>query len=173
LNRRTRSIFGSIAFFFAAPLVVAGGLPYRITRWRIGPPPLGVAWLRWLGAALAAAGAAVLVECFARFATRGLGTPAPIAPTRHLVVSGFYRHVRNPMYVGVLAAIFGQALLFGSASLLWYAAAVFALVHAFVLGYEEPTLGRQFGDSYRRYRANVRRWWPRLRPWRDGGAGGS
>jgi protein-S-isoprenylcysteine O-methyltransferase Ste14 len=170
MDRRTRSILGSIAFFFIAPAVVAGWVPWRITRGRIGPAPLGLPPLRWLGAALAAAGAIVLVECFARFATRGLGTPAPIAPTRHLVVSGLYRHVRNPMYVGVLVAILGQALLFGSVPLLGYAAAVFALVHLFVLAYEEPTLRRQFGDEYERYRAHVRRWWPRLTPWRDGGA---
>ena len=167
MNRRTRSILGSIAFFFIAPFVVAGWLPYRITRWRPGPPPLGVPALRWLGAALAAAGAVVLIECFARFATRGLGTAAPIAPTQHLVVTGLYRHVRNPMYVGVLAAILGQAPLFGSVTLLWYAAAVFAAFHFFVLAYEEPALRRQFGGEYERYRAHVRRWWPRLTPWRD------
>lgn len=171
MDRKARSILGSIAFFFVAPAVVAGWIPYRITRWRIGPPPLGVPALRWLGAALAAAGAMVLIECFARFATRGLGTPAPIAPTRHLVVSGLYRYVRNPMYVAVLAAILGQALLLGSASLLAYAAIVFATVHVFVLAYEEPALRRQFGDSYGRYSANVRRWWPRLRPWSGGGNG--
>ena len=172
MNRRTRSILGSIAFFFVAPFVVAGWVPYRITRWRLGPPPLGVPALRWVGVALTAAGAIALIECFARFATRGLGTPAPIAPTRHLVVTGLYRHVRNPMYVGVLAAILGQALAFGSRSLLWYALVVFGLVHLFVVAYEEPTLRKQFGGEYVRYGQNVRRWWPRLRPWRDGGAGG-
>jgi protein-S-isoprenylcysteine O-methyltransferase Ste14 len=34
----------------------------------------------------------------------------------------------------------------------------------FVLVYEEPALERQFGQSYVVYKANVRRWWPRLRP---------
>ena len=173
MTRRTRSILGSIAFFCVAPAVVAGWVPYRMTGWRIGPPPMGLPALRWLGAALAVVGAAVLVECFARFATKGLGTPAPVAPTQHLVVTGLYRHVRNPMYVGLMAAILGQALLFGSRALLYYAAIVLVLVHGFVLAYEEPALRHQFGDSYQRYRASVRRWWPRLRPWRDDGAGDS
>ena len=51
--------------------------------------------------------------CFARFALQGLGTPAPIAPPQHLVVTGLYRYVRNPMYVAVVAVILGQAILFG------------------------------------------------------------
>lgn len=136
-----------------------------LTRWRTGHPLLGVSAGRWLGAALLVIGTIVVVECFARFALEGLGTPAPVAPTRHLVVSGLYRYVRNPMYVGVLAAIVGQALLFGSPALLRYAVLVWMFFFAFVVFYEEPSLERRFGPSYRSYRANVRRWWPRLTPW--------
>jgi protein-S-isoprenylcysteine O-methyltransferase Ste14 len=73
------------------------------------------------------------------------------------------------MYVAVVCAIVGQALLFGSVMLLEYAGVVWLLFHVFVLGYEEPTLGRQFGSSYAAYRANVRRWWPRLTPWQSTG----
>jgi protein-S-isoprenylcysteine O-methyltransferase Ste14 len=108
----------------------------------------------------------MLVECFFRFAWRGLGTSAPIAPTRRLIVTGLYRHVRNPMYVAVFVLIAGQALLFGSMPLLVYAAAVWAAFHLFVLFYEEPTLRRQFPDDYERFLDAVPRWLPRLRPWR-------
>jgi protein-S-isoprenylcysteine O-methyltransferase Ste14 len=108
-----------------------------------------------------AAGAASVVHSFARFALEGRGTPAPVAPTETLVVSGQYRWVRNPMYVAVLSLIVGQALLFGSTALLWYALAIAAAFHAFVLGYEEPTLARRYGDSYERYRSSVNRWLPR------------
>ena len=101
---------------------------------------------------------------FARFAIVGRGVPAPVAPTATLVVSGLYRHCRNPMYVAVVGAILGQALLFGSASLLLYAAIVWLAFHLFVLGYEEPTLSRQF-TNYGDYRRHVPRWIPRLRPW--------
>ena len=72
---------------------------------------------------------------------------APVDPPRHLVVRGLYRYVRNPMYVGVIAILLGEALLFGSLTLLWYAAAFFAVAHLFVVLYEEPALRGQFGES--------------------------
>jgi protein-S-isoprenylcysteine O-methyltransferase Ste14 len=102
----------------------------------------------------------VLLDSFARFALVGRGTPAPIAPTERLVISGLYRHVRNPMYLAVLSIIFGQALLFGSTTLLWYAAVLSLIVHAFVVLYEEPTLRRRYGAEYERYCQAVRRWRP-------------
>jgi protein-S-isoprenylcysteine O-methyltransferase Ste14 len=110
----------------------------------------------------------VLVSEFARFVIEGIGTPAPVAPPEHLVVGGFYRHVRNPMYVAVTATIVGQAALLGQAGLLLYAAVFMAAVAAFVYGYEQPTLTERFGAEYDEYRRNVPAWWPRLRPWRPG-----
>src|SRR5262249_45432439 len=103
---------------------------------------------------------------------QGLGTPAPVAPTRNLVVTGLYRYVRNPMYVGVLAAIVGQAFLFGSVPLMGYALLVWLCFFAFVVLYEEPTLQSTYGASYERYRANVPRWWPRVTPWQGPGPDG-
>ena len=102
---------------------------------------------------------------FARFVRDGLGTPAPVAPTERLVVTGAYRHVRNPMYLAVLAAIVGQGLLLGQPRLLGYAGVVALAVVSFVRLYEEPTLERQFGAEYEAYRRAVPGWWPRLRPW--------
>jgi protein-S-isoprenylcysteine O-methyltransferase Ste14 len=129
-------------------------------------PLLGVPVLRAAGVALIAVGLLCLVECFARFALKGRGTPAPVAPTETLVVSGLYRYVRNPMYLAVLSLIGGQALLLGSVGLLAYGAGAWLVVHVFVVAYEEPTLERQFGRHYAAYRAAVRRWWPRAAPWR-------
>lgn len=157
---------GSALFFIAAPGVVAGLIPYLLTGWRLQRELAGFGVARLLGAALVAAGAVCLVDCFARFALQGRGTPAPVAPTEHLVVSGLYRHVRNPMYVAVVGIILGQSLILGSPILLGYAGAVWLLFHLFVVAYEEPTLRRRFGDAYLRYAAAVRRWWPRWRPWR-------
>ena len=97
---------------------------------------------------------------------KGLGTPAPIAPTKFLVVSGLYRYVRNPMYVGVLSAIVGQAFVLQSTLLLEYAAVVWTCFFAFVVLYEEPTLVRRFGASYEEYGSGVPRWWPRITPWK-------
>lgn len=169
LDKRLTSLLGSLVFFWIAPATVAGWIPWMLTRWRQQAPVLGGSEARWIGCALVAAGAVIVAECFARFALKGLGTPAPIAPTERLVVSGLYRHVRNPMYVGVVSAIVGQALLFGSAALLEYAAIVWLFFFAFVLLYEEPRLQRRFGSAYASYRANVPRWWPRITPWRDAG----
>jgi protein-S-isoprenylcysteine O-methyltransferase Ste14 len=96
----------------------------------------------------------------------GVGTPAPVAPTERLVAGGLYRHVRNPMYLAVGAAIVGQALLLGQPVLLVYAAAFAVTVAAFVRWYEEPALRRRFGEEYEAYLRAVPAWRPRLRPWR-------
>ena len=115
-----------------------------------------------------AAGIAIVLDAFARFAVQGLGTPAPILPTRHLVVSGLYQYVRNPMYVGVLGIILGQGLLFGDGRLFAYGVLLWLGIHVFVVGYEEPTLRRSFGTEYEAFRRNVPRWIPRLSSWRSG-----
>jgi protein-S-isoprenylcysteine O-methyltransferase Ste14 len=156
---------GSIVFFFVAPGTVVGWIPYAISGWRIDPPLLGLASGRVLGGLLLALGVAGLVDSFARFVKQGRGTPAPIAPTEYLVISGLYRYARNPMYISVVSAVVGQALLLGNVDLLRYAAIVWLLVHAFVIAYEEPTLRERYGDAYDSYRAHVPRWLPRLRPW--------
>ncbi len=160
-----KAILGSIVFL-AVPATVAGWIPYRLSSgWPTLPPIFGFPGERIAGAVLALAGLALLLNCVTRFALEGLGTPAPVAPTRTLVVSGPYRHVRNPMYLAVLALIAGQALRFGHVVVLLYGGAIWVLFHLFVVFYEEPTLHRTWGASYDRYRANVRRWWPRIRPW--------
>jgi protein-S-isoprenylcysteine O-methyltransferase Ste14 len=166
MKSRATALLGSLLFFCIAPATVAGWVPWLLTRWQSRPPLFDGAASRWIGAALVAGGTVMVVECFARFALKGIGTPAPVAPTRHLVVSGLYRHLRNPMYVGVVLAILGQALWLGSVTLLIYAAAVWVAFFLFVLAYEEPALRRQFGAEYDAYCAQVPRWLPRLTPWR-------
>ena len=165
MSERIRAIVGSIVFLFVAPGIVAGVLPWWISGYRMEPALLGFEPFRWLGVLLLALGGVLLIETFARFALQGLGTPAPIAPTKTLVVTGSYRFVRNPMYVAVISLILGQALLFGSVWTLIYGLFGWLIVHLFVLGYEEPTLSHSYGEQYDRYRANVRRWIPRLTPW--------
>jgi protein-S-isoprenylcysteine O-methyltransferase Ste14 len=153
------AVIGSAIFFVIAPVVVAGVVPWRISRWEVR-----ATWLpaRLLGALMVLSGAAVLLDSFARFAWKGLGTPAPVFPTRRLVVSGLYRYVRNPMYVAVVAAILGQALVFGDLRLLGYGAAVWLGFHVFVVFLEEPSLRATFGAEYDAFCAAVPRWIPRL-----------
>ena len=165
---RTMAILGSALFFVVAPLMLAGLIPWAVTHWEFQAPFGGVELTRVAGIALIIAGVPGLLDSFARFAVQGLGTPAPIAPTQNLVVTGLYRHVRNPIYVAVVAIILGQAALFGNVPLFWYGAVLWLAFHLFVLAYEEPTLRETFGAEYENYRGNVPRWIPRLTPWRAG-----
>ncbi len=153
-------------FFLVAPFTIGIVVPWWIAGWRTTPPFLGEPWFRTGGLVLLVVGLIPLIESFVRFAVVGLGTPAPIAPTQHLVVTGFYRHVRNPMYVGVLAVIIGNGLILGNATVLAYAVVVAIGFNLFVLGYEEPTLRRRYGAEYAEFCAHVPRWRPRLRPWK-------
>lgn len=127
----------------------------------------GAARWRWLGAIPSVLGFAVALRCVWDFGWTGHGTPAPVAPPQKLVVVGFYRYVRNPMYLGFAAGWIGLWVVFGHPDpLLIAAVAAVALgVHLFVLSYEEPTLRKKFGADYEEYCRNVRRWWPRLRGW--------
>ena len=159
---KSKAAVGTSLFFALAPGVVAGLVPWLLTDWEVRG---GDSWsgLRLPGLFLLAAGAGALVGAFVRFVVEGLGTPAPVAPTEHLVVGGLYRYVRNPMYLAVVAAILGQAMLFRQPVLLLWAVVVTAAVVSFVHLYEEPTLSRRYGAEYDEYRAAVPRWLPRLR----------
>jgi len=161
--KRSRAVLGSLGWLVAAPGTVCGLLPWLITRWRRpGDSLVVVDGLGWL---LILAGAAVLVHAFAAFAWHGRGTPAPPAPTERLVVEGAYRHVRNPMYVAVLALVLGQVLLFVNWGLFAYLVVISAANAAFVRLYEEPTLGGVYGPAYDEFCENVPRWLPRRTPW--------
>lgn len=107
--RKTRAILGSALFFVLAPCLAAGVIPWWISHWHVRPSFWDTGLTRSLGVVLTLAGVAGVVASFARFALQGRATQAPIAPLQHLVVSGLYRHVRNPMHVSVLAVIFGPA----------------------------------------------------------------
>jgi protein-S-isoprenylcysteine O-methyltransferase Ste14 len=109
-------------------------------------------------------GTSLLAACILEFARSGRGTLSPLDPPRHLVVRGLYRYVRNPMYLSVTVIVLGEVLLSQSLALAVYWAIWFLCVNLFVMGYEEPTLGRQFGESYDEYRRQVGRWIPTIRP---------
>jgi protein-S-isoprenylcysteine O-methyltransferase Ste14 len=167
--RRILAVLGSAVFLFIAPGLVAGYVPWRICRWHVEASLLGTSFWRLIGMLLIAIGLSVLLDSFARFALQGLGTPAPIFPTRHLVVGGLFRHLRNPMYAAVVSLILGQGLFFGSVRVIEYGLLVWVVFQLFVLIYEEPMLRKTYRFEYEEFCANVPRWIPRLRPWkRDG-----
>jgi protein-S-isoprenylcysteine O-methyltransferase Ste14 len=162
--KRTSAALGSFVFLLVTPGTVCGLVPSLITRWRRPGEP--VWWVDACGWVLVLGGAAVLLHAFIAFAWHGRGTPAPSAPTERLVVTGAYRHVRNPMYLAVLAVVLGQVLLFGSWGLFIYLVVLGLTVNAFVRAYEEPTLREVYGPTYEEFCENVPRWLPRLTAWR-------
>ena len=115
---------------------------------------------QYLGVVPVLLGVSVYSRCVWDFASVGRGTPAPIDPPKVLVVCGLYRYVRNPIYLGVLFVLLGEAVFFESSALLRYMIGVFLIFHLFVIFYEEPSLRRKFGESYERYCRSVRRWIP-------------
>jgi protein-S-isoprenylcysteine O-methyltransferase Ste14 len=166
MTRRLPAIAGSALFLVVAPGFVAGLAPWWISHWRLEAPFFGLPLMRFAGGILITLGAIGLLDSFVRFAVQGHGTPAPVFPTRHLVVTGLYRFVRNPMYVAVVSTILAQGLILGNATLLAYGGLVWLLFHLFVLAYEEPALRASFGSEYKSFCAEVPRWIPRLTPYR-------
>jgi protein-S-isoprenylcysteine O-methyltransferase Ste14 len=167
--KRVRATLGTVLFFTVAPAVVAGVVPRWISRWRLEEPFPYYAPVRVVGGLLLAVAVGFLVHAFVRFVTEGIGTPAPVAPTEHLVIGGVYRYIRNPMYAAVVGAIIGQALLLGQPALLLYAAFIGLVQAAFVRFHEEPALLRRYGSEYEMYRSEVPGWWPRRHPWDGAG----
>jgi len=159
MTRALGPIFKTILFTICVPGTVLGLVPHWLLS---GFPRPERGPLTWFGILVILLGAAVYFRCAWEFAVRGLGTPAPIAPTRFLVTTALHRYVRNPMYIGVALVIVGEAALFRRSHLLAYASAMLLIAHLFVVLYEEPTLHRQFGASYDAYRRSVPRWIPKL-----------
>ena len=157
---RTTQVFAlarTALFTAIVPGVVAGYLPLRVIG-RDGEMPHG--W-SYIGAVPLAIGLVVYAWTAFDFAWTGRGTPAPIDPPRQLVIQGLYRYVRNPMYVGVLLVIAGQAVLRRSWQTMGYAMAVAIVFAVFVVVLEEPLLRAQFGAAYSQYCSEVPRWLPR------------
>ena len=135
-------------------------LPLAITRFRVpADEPL---WQLSAGIGLIVLGLIPLLESVVRFVRVGRGTLMPTVPTERLVISGLYRSVRNPMYVGDLMVLAGEAVLFRSGWMVLYAALVWLVLDQFIRRYEEPTLQRRHGAEYLRYCEQVQRWWPRI-----------
>jgi protein-S-isoprenylcysteine O-methyltransferase Ste14 len=142
-------------------------LPYVLNEWHFHRPLPYWVVAQAAGGLLIGAGLVPIVGSFVEF-IKADGTPVPPASPPRLVVTGFYRYVRNPIYVGFLGILAGEALLFGSAVLAEYAAVAWCIGAAAVRFYEEPVLTRKFGVQYQQYRRAVHAWIPRLHPWTPG-----
>lgn len=165
MTETQRNIVHLIIGFLVFPVLVLGVIPgilihhYGMTL----PHPTDVGY--WFAKVFLPAGFVLATWTVALFFLFGKGTPAPWAPPKHLVVIGPYRFVRNPMMLGVLMLLLGEALILSSTAIaLWFATA-FALIHLMVVFYEEPGLKKRFGEDYTLYQAHVGRWLPRFSAW--------
>lgn len=140
---------------FVLPPLLANADPWR-------------AEVLWPGGIVMLLGLVLLLWCVRDFSVSGRGTLAPWDPPKNLVVVGLYRHVRNPMYLGVLTLVAGWAVLLASPVLALYTVVLATGFHLRVIVHEEPWLNSQFGNAWARYHDNVGRWLPRLRPWSVG-----
>ena len=145
------------ALFIGFVLIYA---PARVLSWSGIARPAAIEGPQVVGILIGTAGAVVALWCILAFASLGRGTPMPLDPPRRLVITGPYRFVRNPMYIGAALALVGAALVYESLPLLGYAGFFLIATHLFVVWHEEPTLRRTFGPDYEAYCGCVRRWWP-------------
>lgn len=162
--RRSVAAASSLAWFVSIGGTFGCLLPYLLNDWHFHRPLPYWGIARGAGVLLICAGLVPVVDSFIEFFKAG-GTPVPVASPPRLVVTGFYRYIRNPIYVGFLIILLGEALLFGSLGLVEYTAVTWCVGAAAVRWYEEPILARKFGADYLAYRHAVRAWLPRLRPW--------
>ena len=164
MNRQNTALANTI-FFVIAPGLVAWLIPWLITDWSApDTSPYFIGLLVGLGGLLIGGGLLLLIDSFMRFVSEGNGTPMPWMPTDKVIARGAYRFLRNPMYVGIIVIVLGQAILFANGWLVAYAAFVWLLFHLLVTLIEEPGLGRSFGAAYAAYIAAVPRWFPRVPP---------
>lgn len=117
------------------------------------------------GAIACFTGLFILYITIGKFAKEGEGTLSPLHPTRKLVVSGIYCHVRNPMIIGVLLILLGESLVLPSLSILILCLFFLLGNHLYFMKSEEPGLVARFGEEYLEYKKNVPRWIPRRTPW--------
>ena len=149
----------NLFFTIIHPGLVAGLIPYWILGHKWAEQfLLSFHFYQYSGIVFFSLGLIILLNCIIRFALIGHGTLSPLDPTKKLVTSGLYRYTRNPMYLGVLMILIGEALFFKSYHLGIYLLIITLIFNLFILLVEEPRLHRDFGDGYLDYCSKVRRW---------------
>ncbi|HEY5746458.1 MAG TPA: isoprenylcysteine carboxylmethyltransferase family protein [Chryseolinea sp.] len=149
----------NLFFTILQPGVVAGLVPFLLARKNFENSfAHSLHSHHFVGIIVCITGVGITLHCIANFAIHGRGTLSPADPTKRLVISGLYKFSRNPMYVGVMLMLAGEAIFTQSASVLVYSICVFTAFNLFIVFREEPRLKKDFGTSYQEYCNTVRRW---------------
>jgi protein-S-isoprenylcysteine O-methyltransferase Ste14 len=152
----------TILFILLVPGFLLGVVPVFVIP-LLGGPALAMSLWCWLALPFWFLGIAVVVWCAADFVCKGHGTPVPLDPPKELVISGLYRYVRNPMYVGALLIQVGNLVWFGSLVQVIYWLFLFIGFTLFISANEEPYLRKTFGVAYEQYCRSVPRWIPNFK----------
>jgi protein-S-isoprenylcysteine O-methyltransferase Ste14 len=139
------------------PLLALGLLAATLVLHFMLPEARNVAWHHVIGLVLAAGGVGVSFFAAAIFQARDT-TKNPYGEPSAFVVQMPYTFTRNPMYLGLTAALLGCAIFFDSVVMLAAPAVFFAVIDRMVIPREEATLTRVFGQQYLDYQGRVRRW---------------
>lgn len=156
------SILAHLRDIILLPFTVTVIVPYLIGGWTGDR----ILWMMLVGVPVGLIGVIFLFYTIRLFGLLGEGTLAPWHPTQKLVVAGPYRYVRNPMISGVFFILLGESLFFNSRPLAYWVALFFVINTTYFILMEEPSLEDRFGDDYREYKKHVRRWIPRLSPYK-------
>jgi len=149
----------NLFFTILGPGLVTVLIPLWIINFRINSTfGLVWQWYNYIGTIVFLLGFVMLLQCIINFALKGRGTLSPTDPTKKLVISELYNFSRNPMYVGVMLILTGETIFFQSIHLGIYAFLIFIAFNIFIIRVEEPRLRKDFGESYKEYCENVRRW---------------
>lgn len=151
------------AFTVLVPGTVVGLVPRVLARYDRESPTLDSRPAQLVGFVSFAVGSLLYLHTAFRFSSEGGGTPSPHDEPDDLVIGGVYRYTRNPMYVGVLLCIVGQAVRYRSLHVCWWGLVCWLGFHRRILEYEEPHLREKHGAAYEAYVERVPRWLPRVR----------
>lgn len=163
---RTNSLLSHLLSIILLPGTVTLLIPYLLNEYLKEPTIYNehIA-LKFGGMGFMGFGLILFLTCLIYFFTVGKGTLAPWSPTKHLVISGPYRYVRNPMIIAILSILLGEALYLNSISVLIWGMLFFLINTVYFELIEEPKLERKFGEDYVRYRRRVSRWVPNVKPY--------
>jgi protein-S-isoprenylcysteine O-methyltransferase Ste14 len=164
------ALLGTLLFLFLIIPFFLIWIPYKILSSPNHIYLFDIGVFRYFGLVPIVLGVVIYFWCSNSFVFFGKGTPIPFTPTKKLVVTGLYRFVRNPMYIGGLLVILGEALFFQSKDLIIYTLVFFGAFNFLIFFFEEPYLADKFRETYERYRKSLRRWIPRLTPYRENGS---